>query len=73
MSQASIPYYGEDFCLIHGSEHMRSQMGNPIPFCEACELRRCQKCGSFTHGEEADVGGEYWCHPCADALLEHSS
>lgn len=29
--------------------------------------RRCQKCGSPTKGEEAYIGGEYWCHPCADA------
>jgi hypothetical protein len=33
----SFPYYGEDFCLVHGREAMRSQMGNPIAFCEACE------------------------------------
>lgn len=36
----SYPYNGEDFCLIHGREHMRSQMGNPIPFCQACEDER---------------------------------
>jgi hypothetical protein len=27
----------DDFCIIHGYEHMKSQMGNPIPFCQACE------------------------------------
>jgi hypothetical protein len=27
----------DDFCLIHGYDHMKSQMGNPIPFCQACE------------------------------------
>ena len=36
----SYPYHGEDFCLIHGREHMRSAMGNPIPWCEACEAER---------------------------------
>lgn len=36
----SYPYHGEDFCLIHGREHMRSAMGNPIPWCEACEDER---------------------------------
>lgn len=38
----SYPYQGEDFCIVHGREHMRSQMGNPIPFCEACESERSQ-------------------------------
>lgn len=27
----------DDFCIIHGYDHMKSQMGNPIPFCQACE------------------------------------
>jgi hypothetical protein len=27
----------DDFCIIHGYDHMRSQMGNPIPYCQACE------------------------------------
>lgn len=36
----SYPYEGEDFCITHGREHMRSQMGNPIPFCELCETDR---------------------------------
>lgn len=35
-SQQTMPYSGEDFCITHGREHMRSQMGNPIPFCQAC-------------------------------------
>ncbi len=39
-SQTSLPYHGEDFCLIHGREHMRSTMGNPIPWCQACEDER---------------------------------
>lgn len=30
----------DDFCLIHGYEHMRFQFGNPIPYCEACENER---------------------------------
>lgn len=30
----------DDFCLIHGYEHMKSQWGNPIPYCEACEESR---------------------------------
>lgn len=63
----SFPYSGEDFCIIHGREHMRSTMGNPIPWCEVCEERRCQKCGIATGGEEVYVSGRYWCHPCADA------
>ena len=27
----------DDFCITHGYDHMRSQMGNPIPYCQACE------------------------------------
>lgn len=27
----------DDFCLIHGYEYMRSRMGDPIPYCQACE------------------------------------
>jgi hypothetical protein len=27
----TMAYWGEDFCLIHGREHMRSYTGNPIP------------------------------------------
>ncbi len=30
----------DDFCIIHGYEHMKSQWGNPIPYCEACEKER---------------------------------
>lgn len=30
----------DDFCLIHGYEHMKAQLGNPIPYCEACENER---------------------------------
>lgn len=33
----------DDFCIIHGYDHMRSQMGNPIPYCEACERKREMK------------------------------
>jgi len=29
-----------DFCLVHGYEYMKSQWGNPIPYCEACEKER---------------------------------
>lgn len=27
----------EDFCIIHGREHMQRHVGNPILFCQACE------------------------------------
>jgi hypothetical protein len=37
---SNYPYHGEDFCITHGREFMRSQMGNPIPFCQACEDER---------------------------------
>lgn len=43
----------DDFCIIHGYDHMRSQMGNPIPFCEACESERCP-CGEKPKGSCAE-------------------
>ncbi len=27
----------DDFCITHGYDHMCSQMGNPIPYCRACD------------------------------------
>lgn len=30
----------DDFCPIHGYEHMQQQFGNPIPHCEQCETER---------------------------------
>lgn len=30
----------DDFCIEHGYEFMKSQMGNPIPYCAACEQER---------------------------------
>lgn len=30
----------DDFCLIHGYEHMKTQFGNPIAYCEACDNER---------------------------------
>lgn len=39
----SLPYHGEDFCIVHGREHMRSTMGNPIPWCNVCEGERPRK------------------------------
>lgn len=33
----SFPYDGEDYCVLHGRDHMRYAMGNPIPWCQACE------------------------------------
>ena len=26
----------DDFCLVHGRDHMRRVPGNPIPVCDAC-------------------------------------
>lgn len=53
MTERDRPYRGtEDFCLIHGYEHMRSRMGDPIPYCEACEREREAR----TDGETATGG-----------------
>lgn len=27
----------EDFCTIHGMDHMKSSFGNPVSHCEQCE------------------------------------
>ena len=39
----TMAYCGEDFCLVHGRDHMRSYMGNPIPFCAECETDKSDK------------------------------
>lgn len=60
----TMAYYGEDFCITHGRDHMRSYMGNPIPFCQACEegWKECEQChgsGFSGHGTGyGDVCGE---------------
>lgn len=50
----------DDFCILHGYEHMRSTMGNPIPWCAACEDDRqrrrivmeegCETCAELARG-----------------------
>lgn len=30
----------DDFCLEHGYEFMKSDFGNPIPYCERCDQER---------------------------------
>ncbi len=27
----------DDFCVIHGYQYMKKQIGNPIAYCEQCE------------------------------------
>lgn len=34
------PHHGEEFCVIHGREHMVEEFGNPIPYCAKCEEER---------------------------------
>lgn len=49
----------DDFCIIHGYDHMKSQMGNPIPFCQACEenMNIGKKfSGLAVAGEDIDAG-----------------
>lgn len=29
----------EAFCVEHGYDHMRTRHGDPIPFCQECELQ----------------------------------
>lgn len=38
----------DDFCISHGREFMRNRFGDPIPYCEACELGLvdCDQCGA---------------------------
>lgn len=36
----SFSYQGDDFCVTHGRDHMRYDMGNPIPWCQECEDER---------------------------------
>lgn len=30
----------DDFCLVHGRDHMRTRPGDSISFCQACEGER---------------------------------
>lgn len=54
-----LPAMSDDFCLIHGYEHMKSQWGNPIPYCEACENEREEECPPFY---QCTPSGD-WNHP----------
>jgi hypothetical protein len=36
----TFPCRTDDFCVEHGYEHMRSRLGDPIPYCQACEDAR---------------------------------
>ena len=33
----TVPCRSDDFCLIHGYDHMQSRMGDPIQYCAVCE------------------------------------
>lgn len=48
----------DDFCLIHGYEHMRFQFGNPIPYCNACEDEKDMTMG-ITYGDHLIDSGHY--------------
>jgi hypothetical protein len=37
MTKNIRPHHGEEFCTIHGQEHMVEEFGNPIQYCEKCE------------------------------------
>lgn len=57
----------DDFCLIHGYEHMKAQFGNPIPYCAACDsererVARQEAAWLLLHRWEnvAKNGGEKW-------------
>jgi hypothetical protein len=34
----TFPCRSDDFCMEHGYDHMRSRLGEPICFCQMCEL-----------------------------------
>jgi hypothetical protein len=56
----TFPCRSDDFCLEHGYEHMRSSLGTPVCFCEACE-REAEK-APIAEGEEA-AARACTCHP----------
>lgn len=47
----------DDFCIEHGYEHMKSQFGNPIPYCEACERKRTMR---VTKQFDREKGLPFW-------------
>jgi hypothetical protein len=47
-------YRGEDFCLIHGFNHMRVQWGHPIAYCDECEREQSAP-ETATPGENISV------------------
>lgn len=34
------PSRSDEFCVIHGYEHMRSRFGDPVAYCAECERER---------------------------------
>jgi hypothetical protein len=58
--QHTFPCHTDDFCIIHGSEFMRSEMGNPIPFCQACDDEAAAKIqAAVAHNFTVDEMTEY--------------
>lgn len=58
----------DDFCPEHGYEFMKSQWGNPIPYCAACDQRRdrppvCSWCGTDRYDAAKRHEGPHatWC------------
>ncbi len=57
----------DDFCLIHGYEHMRTDRG-PIPYCAQCDKERQEgKPEPYSRGCQArDIPGATCQHPNCD-------
>lgn len=62
---STTAYCGEDFCLTHGTLAMRSRMGDPIPFCQACEegWPECGICGGSGFSGQGSGYGDV-CSEC---------
>lgn len=60
---------------VEKEEHMIEDCPECQPTRDHSEntSRRCQKCGVLTNSEEALIGTEIWCHPCADELSSSHS
>jgi uncharacterized protein (DUF305 family) len=56
--------FANSFGTQHTAKLLAGHLGDVIR--ALAPGRRCARCGCTTKGEEALVGGDIWCHPCAD-------
>lgn len=48
----------DDVCLIHGREHMKTRMGDPIAHCEICDAKAWMRAELAAKPEPTDADAE---------------